>query len=89
MYDERLARAILAKLDEVFPQQLHLYKLRAALPEFKSAPPQVWHAALEALRRAHHLQGNFLSLSTGAVADLEITNLGRWALRESARPTRR
>ena len=84
MYDKSLARAILEKLDELFPDHPHLYQLQAAIPEFKSAPPQAWYGAVEALRRTRQIDGNFLTLSDGAVADLTITDAGRRALRESA-----
>ena len=83
MHDERLARAILGKLDEVSPQPLHLYQLQAALPEFKNASPQVWYAAVEALKRERHLEGNF-GVAPDMVANLRITPLGRRELRGSA-----
>jgi hypothetical protein len=84
MYDKRLARAILGKLDEVFPNHPHLYQLQAALPEFKDVPTEAWYGAVEALKRARQIDGNFLNLSSGAVADLIITDPGRRALQESA-----
>jgi hypothetical protein len=69
MYDKRLARAILGKLDEVFPNHPHLYQLQAALPEFKDVPTEAWYGAVEALKRARQIDGNFLNLSSGAVAE--------------------
>ena len=49
MYDTRLARSILERLEEAFPQTLHLRDLKAALPDFGGAPTRDWLLAIQAL----------------------------------------
>ena len=85
MYDTRLARSILERLKQVFPQKLHLHNLKAALPDFEAVPAQDWLLAIQALRLDGKLDGKFLEDGT-SIADaaaLYITERGRLHLQES------
>jgi len=89
MYDTKLARKILEKLDDVFPDKLHLLELREALQEYEQVPLDVWLSAVQALRLEHKLQGEFLSEGT-SIADaaaLYITDLGRSDLQAASSPS--
>jgi hypothetical protein len=85
MYDTRLARSILEKLEEAFPQKVSLPQLRAALPDFERASDQDWLLAIQALSLDGKLDGKFLNNGTSlaAAAALYITERGRLQLRES------
>ena len=90
MYDTRLARGILERLEQAFPQKLHLYELKASLPDFEAAPHQDWLFAIQALRLDGKLDGKFLNAGT-SIADaaaLYITERGRRELREGEGPRR-
>jgi hypothetical protein len=85
LYDETLARKILAMLARVFPRKLHLYELKASLPEHQGLPAQEWLSAVQALRLDRKLDGKFLEDGT-SIADaaaLYITERGRRGLRET------
>jgi diguanylate cyclase (GGDEF)-like protein len=86
MYDKKLAKSILEKLDEMFPQRAQLDELRQALPGF-DLPEQEWLSAADALIKLRHADGRVLRTGIGdvpaMVANLEITDLGRQELRAS------
>lgn len=79
MYNARLAARILQKLDEAFPDRLHLHQVRAAIPECQSLPDKEWLSAVQALRLEGKLDGKFLPDGVGIAdaAALFITERGR------------
>jgi hypothetical protein len=85
MYDTRLARSILEKLEQALPQELHLRDLKAALPDFEGVPARDWLLAIQALRLDGKLGGKFLNDGTSITdaAALYITERGRLQLREA------
>lgn len=79
MYNAKLVARILQKLDEAFPDRLHLHEVRAAIPEYQSLPDKEWLSAVQALRLEGKLDGKFLPEGTGIAdaAALFITKRGR------------
>jgi hypothetical protein len=60
MYDKKLARSILERLEQAFPERLHLHDLKVALPDFEAVPARDWLVAIQALRLDGKIDGAFL-----------------------------
>jgi hypothetical protein len=84
MYDKKLARSILERLEQAFPERPHLHDLKVALSDFEAVPAQDWLLAIQALRLDGKLDGVFLpdGTSIADAAALYITERGRLQLRE-------
>jgi hypothetical protein len=81
MYNEELATTILQKLDEMFPQQMHLGELQTSLQEFSQVSEEDWLVAIDALFKRAWVQGKGIRSGMDNVlrnvAGLEITETGR------------
>ncbi len=82
MYSKELAHGILEKLNEVFPETLHLGELKAALPHFSHLENRAWLTAIKALWKDRRMDGQFLwGEDIEDAADLSITERGRAEIR--------
>jgi len=86
MYNTRLARRILEKLEEAFPRRIDLNGLQAMLPTYQGLAGSEWLLSLQALADEGALSGKFLRKGTfiDAAAGLYITERGRARLKENA-----
>jgi hypothetical protein len=82
MYDRELAHGILEKLNEVFPETLHLRELKAALPQFSHMEDRAWLTAIKALWKDRRIDAKFPpGEDIEDAADLCITERGRAEIR--------
>jgi len=81
VYNEKLAFAILVKLNEEFPRKAQLDELRQALSDFSSVPEEEWLIAVDALIKLGRAQASIvrhgMSDVPGVIANIEITDEGR------------
>jgi diguanylate cyclase (GGDEF)-like protein len=89
VYNEKLALAILLRVAEEFPRKSQINDLRQSLSEFSTIPEEEWLVALSALIELGHAKGRVLPNGMGeipaAIANIEITELGRGLLKQSQR----
>jgi diguanylate cyclase (GGDEF)-like protein len=81
VFDERLAFAILVKLDEEFPRRVQLDDLRRAESDFANLPEEDWLVAMAALIELGRAKAGFVGRGMSdipeAIVNIEITDEGR------------
>lgn len=80
MFNEKLAKRILERLDQEFPTTMTVPQLGAALGEFSNLSREDWFAAVDALQMQGFVGCKILRSGTGQVDDIGpiiITNQGR------------
>jgi diguanylate cyclase (GGDEF)-like protein len=87
VYNERLAFAILVKLNEEFPRKVHLDDLRQAQSDFSNIPEEEWLIAADALIKLGRAKAGVvrhgMSDVPGLIANIEITDEGRECLKRA------
>jgi diguanylate cyclase (GGDEF)-like protein len=87
VYNEKLAFAILLRLNEEFPRKVQMDDLCQALPGFSNFPTQEWMIAMDALMKLGRAQAGAVLPGMGdvpdAIANIEITSEGRKFLGQS------
>jgi len=89
VYNEKLAFAILVKLNDEFPRKVQLDDLRQVPSDFSNAPEEEWLIAADALIKLGRAKAGVvrygISAMPGVIANIEITDEGREFLARARR----
>ena len=79
MYNMKVAREILEKLDAAFPTKVHLHNLRAESASYAELPNSDWLDAIQALRLKGEVHGKFLAEGASIVDAAALYITDRWS----------